>query len=890
MSHLIRMMRPEARKQDLQDELQSHLRMAIADRIAQGESPEEARAAAQREFGNVPLIEDVTRATWGWMWIERLMQDVRFALRQMRRAPGFAMSVIGILALGIAAATSMFTVVDHVLLRPLPFRDPGRLVKVEETTAKAGGGDTEISWLDLEQWVQQTRSFGQIAFYRGMAGRSFLLGNSSSLQVQGTAVSTNLFSMLGVRPLMGRDFIQEAPGFTPGKNGPVVMLSHAAWQEAFGEDAAIVGKSVRINNDSYTVIGVMPPGFEIPAHPPTPQVWTPLVLGKDDKDRSYMSPTLNVIARLRDGVAITSAEAEMKVIQRQIAPSYPDAPLREFHASAHVERYADTLVEADPRKALLALLAASGVLWLIASVNVTNLLLARGAARQREIAMRGALGAGRWRIVQQLLVESLLLSGMATMLGAVLALVAVRISRSAVPENLHIDLSAHLNLTILGALCGLTVLTALISSAWPAWLAVRSPIEPALRQGGLQAGIGRGQNRVRSVLVAAEVAMSLTLLVACGLLLRTIYTLRHVPLGYRTDHILIAHMALPAYRYEGKNMVANLYQPLLERVDKLGGVQAAGYMSEVPLAQSFNITLTLYQNGKNIQAMLKPVSPSIQRIFGFKMLAGRFFNDGDTATSQPVVVVNRAFAELYSPDKHDPQAVVGARFMHMRKNATMTVIGVLDDERQSTIEEPSQPEVEFSLAQLTPDSGFYQPSTIAMDLAVRTDRAPDAMIPEIRDLLRQASPELATATFTTMDQVVEDSFGSQRLAAHLLEIFGGAALLIAVGGLYGLLAWVVTQRTREMGVRVALGAGRASLLWLVLRQAGWMLLAGVAVGTGLAFGAGRLLRGYLFGVSTHDAWTMAGAALLLFASGMLAAYLPARRAAGVDPMVALRTE
>ncbi|HLY39623.1 MAG TPA: ABC transporter permease [Terracidiphilus sp.] len=882
-------MRPDARKAELDEELQAHLRMAMEERIANGEPAEEARAAAMRELGNLPLIEDVTRSTWRWARLESLTQDVRFALRQMRRAPGFAISVIGILALGIAAAAAMFTVVDHVLLRPLPFRDAGRLVKVEESSAKTGL-EAEVTWPDLAQWVAQSRSFEQFGFYRGVMGRSFLDSKSTSLQVQGTAVSTNLFSVLGVRPLLGRDFIQESAGFTPGKNGAVVMLSHAAWQAAFGGDPAIVGKSVRINNGSYTVIGVMPPGLEIPAHALMPQVWLPLVLGNDDKERTYMSPGIDVIGRLRDGVPAASADAEMKTIQKRLGPGYSDAESRANHASARVRLYSDTLVEADLRKALLALLAASGVLWLIASVNVTNLLLARGAARQREIAMRGALGAARMRIVQQFLVESLLLSGIAAVLGTAVALIAVRISRSAVPETLHVDLSAHLNLTILGVLCGLTIVTALVSSAWPAWLAVRSPIEPALRQGSMQAGSGRGHNRMRSVLVGTEVAMSLTLLVACGLLLRTIYSLRHVPLGYRTDHIVIAHMALPAYRYEGQNMVVNLYEPLLDRVNKLHGAEAAGYISQVPLGHSFNITLTLLMNGNNIRASLKPVSPSLQRIFGFKMLAGRFFNDGDTATSAPVVVVNRAFARLYTPNKHDPAAVIGTRFMNMRKNTTTTVIGVLDDERQTTIEEPSQPEVEFALPQLTTDSGFYQPSTVAMDLAVRTDLAPDAMIPEIRDLLRQTSPELANATFTTMDQVVEDSFGSQRLAAHLLEIFGGAALLIAVGGLYGLLAWVVTQRTREMGVRVALGAGRASLLWLVLRQAGWMLLAGVAVGTGLAFGAGRLLRGYLFGVSTHDAWTMAGAALLLFASGMLAAYLPARRAARVDPMVALRTE
>ena len=890
MSLWNRMFRHEAKKSDLDDELRSHLQMAIADHIAQGEPLEEARAAAQREFGNLPLVEDVTRETWGWLWLERLVQDLKYAFRQIRRSPGFAAAVIGTLALGIAAATAMLTVVDHVLLRPLPYRDAGRLVVIDEVGKNRNPRPSETPWLDIEQWIEQSRSFEQIAFYHSMGGRNFLQGNSSWLQVDGVAVSSNLFATLGVEPALGRGFVPEPVSSSAGRNTGTVILSNVAWKEAYGGDAEIVGKGVTINDHAYTVIGVMPPGFDIPSRGASAKVWTPIVLSNRDKVRDYMSPNYSVIARLRRGVSIETASAEMSTIQKRVAPRYGDARLRQEHSDAVVQSYADSLVAADLKKALLALLAASGVLWLIASVNVTNLLLARGAARQGEIAMRGALGAGRWRIVQQFLVESLVLSGAATLLGTVMALLAVRLSRGVVPVHLKLDLSTQVNFTILAVLCGLTLLTAVVSSTWPAFLAVRAPIEPALKQGGPQSGTGSRNSRVRSALVAAEVAMSLTLLMACGLLLRTIYTLRHVPLGYRTDHILVASLAIPSYRFAGENMVVDLYQPLLERVQHLHGVQAAGFMSEVPLGQSFNIHLTLTMNGKSLDAALKPVSPDIQRIFGFKMLAGRFFNDQDTATSQPVVVVNRAFARLYSPNIHDPAAIVGEHFMNMRKGVKTEIIGVLNDERQASIAEPSQPEVEVCLPQLTPDSGFYQPSTIAMDLAVRTDRAPASMIPDLRSILRQASPEMGNATFTTMDQVVEDSFGSQRLAAHLLEVFGASALLLAVAGLYGLLAWVVTQRTREMGVRIALGARRGSLMWLVLRHAGVMLLAGVGAGTGLAFMSSRLLRGYLYGVSAYDGWTQAGAAVLLFVSGMVAAYLPARRAARVDPMKALRAE
>jgi predicted permease len=880
----------EARKAELDAEIEAHVRMATADRLARGESAEEARAAAEREMGNLPLAKDVTRETWGWVWLERLGQDFRYALRQMRRSPGFAATVIGTLALGIGAAAAMFTVVDHVLLRALPYKDAGRLVLLQE------GGHTAnyffAPWVDIEQWKSQSGSFEDVAFSTGLRGRTYLEGKSAAVQVDGQAVSSNLFELLGAKPVLGRGFIVEAPNFVAGKNTGTIVLSNAIWRAAFGGDKGIVGRVVRVNDVPYTVVGVMPAGFRYPAGTSavSGQVWTSLQLDEKDKGRGYDSDYYQVIARLRRGASVEAVTAEMATIQKRVAAQYADAEVREAHSIVRVVRYSDSLIDADVKKALLALLAAAGVLWLIASVNVTNLLLARSMARQREIAMRGALGASRGRVMQQMIVEGLVLSGAAAVLGIGLALGAIRLTRSVAPIHLNVDYSTHVDFTILGALCGLTLLSAVLSSVWPALIAVRAPIEPALKQGGLQTGSGRRHNRLRSGLVAIEVAMSLTLLVACGLLLRTIYTLRHVPLGYRTDHIVVANLSVPSYRYVDKSVTATLYQPLLERAQQLHGAQAAGLMSEVPLGQTFNIMLSLRMNGNDISAMLKPVSPDIQKIFGMKMLAGRFFSKEDTATSEGVAVVNPAFAAEYAPNKHDPNSLLGMKVWNLRKDTPAHIIGVLDDERQKSVAEVSQPEVEICLCQITPGSNIYQPATVAMDLVVRTGEPTAVMIPELRELLRQASPELANSTFSTMDQIVEDSFGSQRLAAHLLEIFGGAALLLCVAGLYGLLAYVVTQRTREMGVRIALGAQRGNLLWLVMRQAGGMLIVGVAAGIGLALASGRLVRGFLYGVEAHDGWTLAGAAVLLLVSGLVAAYLPARRAAGVDPMEALRSE
>jgi ABC-type antimicrobial peptide transport system permease subunit len=377
-------------------------------------------------------------------------------------------------------------------------------------------------------------------------------------------------------------------------------------------------------------------------------------------------------------------------------------------------------------------------------------------------------------------------------------------------------------------------------------------------------------------------------LVVCGLLLRTIYTLRHVPLGFRSDHILVANLSIPSYRFTGQNMSETLYLPLLERAQRLHGVESAGLISEVPLGKTFVLHLEMQLSSSTIVAFMKAVSPDIQRVFGFRIAAGRFFGPEDTANSEPVVVVNEAFARLYSPDPHNPAMVLGAK---LSKNSPLRIIGILDDERQKAVADPAMPEVEISIPQITPKSGFYRPiEGTAMDLAVRTDQPAAEIIPELRGILRQASPELQNVTITTMDQIVEDSYGSQRLAAHLLEIFGGSALLLCVAGLYGLLTYIVSQRHREFGVRVAMGATRNALLWLVMRQAGTMLFTGTVIGAALTIMSVRFVRGFLFGVSLHDGWALAGSATLLITTGLIAAYLPASCAAHVDPIEALRTE
>jgi predicted permease len=894
-----RIFRPERAKSELDAEIESHLALAAADKCGRDTAPEAARREAEREFGNAALVKDVVRRIWGWIWLESLQQDIKCALRQLRRSRRFSTAVIATLAFGIAAATAMFTVVDQVLLRPLPYPRPDRLVTVDEAGIH-GKPDLNrgAAYLDLRAWQQQNKTFEQMAYYVVGARGNFLEGSGGSVEVYLTSVSPNFFGTLGVRPRLGHGFDEDVEPFTDGKNANTIVLSDVAWQQMYGGDSTILGKDVLLNGQEYAVVGVMPRGFAFGGERDWRQVWTTVHLDEADKGRKDRPRGYLAIGRLKDGVAPAAAEADLKTLQAQIAKSYEDPDVRESRASVLVRRYADSIVEADLKRALIALLAAAGVLWLIACVNVTNLFLVRATARQREIAVRGALGASRGRIMQQLVAEGLVLSGAASLLGSLLALGAIRVFEIQIPSHLRIQVSASANVTILLVLAGLTLLSTVFSSVWPSFIAAHMPIEPALKQGGQQSGTNRRQHRVRSSLVIAEIAMSLTLLAACGLLLRTIYALRHVPLGFRTDHIMVANLTIPAYRFAHRNMTTELYQPLLERVQRLPGVQAAALMTEVPLGQTFHMVLSLIGKGYGghrsendpITSNFRAVSPEAQQVFGFSMLSGRYFNQQDTAGSQPVAVVNRAFAQLYAPDQRNPSSVLGMHLLNMRQNQPIEVVGVLDDARQNSITQPL-PEAEICIPQMTPDSTSYLAvEGRAMDLALRTERPFASITPELRSLLRQASPEFANATFTNMDQVVADSYGSQTLAAHLLELFGGTALLLCVSGLYGLLAYVVAQRTREIGLRIALGAQRRQALWLILRQAGALVIAGVVIGTVLAVASGKFVRGFLYGVAEHDVWTLLIVALVLLISGGLAAYFPARKAAKVNPIEALRAE
>ena len=748
--HFSKFFGTERQKSDLDEEIASHLAMAAADKLDRGADAQTALQEAQREFGNLALVMDVTHqaANRGWLWLERLLQDIRYGLRQMRRSPGFAAAVIGTLALGIAAATAMFAVVQSVLLRSLPYPHASQLVRIYEAPVDENPEHgTGLPLLDIAEWRRQVRSLQQIAYYTDFVdGRAFIGRSKPSTEVSPILVSPNLFHTLGVQPQLGPGIPDTPETFAKSTNANTVVLSDIVWRSVFDADSNIIGKTVQINDKPYTVTGVMPRGFLFPYENWMPQVWMPITLSARDQVRKNDTPSYNIIGRLRSGIKSANAQAELSTIQQHVAQNYIDADQRARASHVEVFPYSGTLVEASTQHALYALLAAAMLLSLIACVNATNLLLARALARQREMAMRGALGASRWRLTQQLLIESCVLSGIAAFLGSALAVVALRFFHHTLNRTLPFAISASINLPVLGALLLLTLLSAALAALWPAWIASHSPIEPALRQGGPQSGTSRSHHRLRGGLVIAEIAMSLTLLAACGLMLRTIYVLRNVPLGFRTDHIVVANLAVPIYRFSKVNATTDLYEPLLGRVQHMPGIDAAGLMTDVPLGHTFMMQLSMYADDKSehptTTVFFKAASPELQQVFGFKMLAGRYFNTFDTAASDPVVVVNRAFVRAYSPHEQDLNKTVGTKLMKLngKESQQATIIGILDDFRQRSVDRPPEPEVEVSISQMTPTSGFYTSiEGIAMDLAVRTHRPVSQVIPELREALRQAS-------------------------------------------------------------------------------------------------------------------------------------------------------
>jgi len=823
-----------------------------------------------------------------------LLQDLRYAFRQLRKNPGFSTVTVLTLALGIGVNAAMFAVIDAVLLRPLPFPKADQIVEMSESRSEdLAGPISSISSLpDIRDWRAQSHSFQDVGWYTESVRSVDVPGFSDFIPV--IASSSNLFSVLQVQAVLGRGFLAEDG--QPG-HGDGILLNVPAWERFFGKRPDVIGQSLKLGEKVYTVIGVMPAGFEFPVVGGGPTVWQPLLSNSQYEARD--SRTLTAVGRLKPGVSLGSVQAELSGIQENIAKAYAKL---ELDKRVRVKRYREVLT-GNVRPALLALQFAVLAVWLIACANVASLLLSRTTGRRREIAIRSAIGAAKGRLVRQFLTESLVLSFSGAALGLALAFGCVRALKFYLDLYLPLSSHIHIDTRVTAALVGFSILSAVLFGLIPALQAARASAQEALREGMPSAGASRRQKHFRDALVVGEIALSLLLLISAGLLLRSLLALRSLPLGFVPHNVVTTAIFLPqggggmlgnTGKYAGKDISQVFYRPLLDRLSHLPGVDSAAITTALPLSPNFQARGSFEILGRpkdpsnKAVADVRTVSPSLYRTLGIHLLQGRLLSDSDGPAGAAVAIVNQALVRKYFPGE-DPLGRQ-LKIADSGPHGVVTIVGVVENNHQTSMSEEVQPEVNISYSQLVPGDELQPILSMFSNVALRTHIEPSAVVPSLRSTLREFDPDLAVLGIRTLQDLVDTSLGSQTLAVRLLWIFAGAALLIAIAGIYGLLAYNVSQRTRDIGLRMALGATRSNVVRLVLRQAVLLLGVGVAIGIVAAISAGSILRSFLYGVVPYDAATIVGVCLLLLACGLIASYIPARRASRIDPVRALRWE
>jgi predicted permease len=821
-----------------------------------------------------------------------LLQDLQYAFRQLRNAPIFALTAILTLALGVGINAAMFSVVDQVLLREMPFPRANEVVQF--AVRSESGGFAATSLPDIRDWQARSHSFEQIAYYTEQVPT--LGGTADPKLVAQIVSSANLFDLLQVKPALGRGFL---PGDGKAGSSNVVILGAATWHSAYHGDPQIVGRSVPVNGIPYTVIGVMPAGFSFPANTGDDSIWTPIPVDeKSLQDRG--SASLSVIGRLRPGVSVADATREMNSIHEQLKHEYPkDEDVNPIRMQTY-----PNVVTGSARSGIIALDIAVFAVWLIACANVAGLMLARGNGRRREVALRIALGAQRGRLIRQLLTESLVLSLAGGAFGLVLANLSLRLLKRYLASAVIFGDQIHIDLRVCVYLFVASCVSAILFGLLPAFHASRVPAQEGLRQGAAASGISRQQTRWRDALVIGEIALTLSLLVAAGLMVRALISLRHTRVGFVTENVVTAEIYLPSHsalffdqQQGGASLIQTFYTPLLDRLHALPGVQASGLTTVRPLQGNWDFDMSVeFANrpkparSAHSSAQARATSGQYFRTMGIQLLKGRFFSSIDSPTAPPAVIVNRTFVQRFLPNE-DPLGMQ-VRFNDKGARQWSTIVGVVDDSPQKTLGQAPLPEIHYNLDQLLPEDDLYPIlGTFYMNVAIRSPLASETIDRELRRVVHDLQPDAALQNVQTMQEVVDTSLGNQVLAARLLGLFAFTGLVIAVAGIYGLLAYSVAQRTRELGVRLALGAQRESVLWLVLRHALALLGIGIAVGALVTAASGKLLMSFLpYRPGGYDALVAVGVALVLTLCGLAASYLPARRAARIDPVVALRTE
>ena len=810
-----------------------------------------------------------------------LRQDLLYTVRTWRRAPGFTVAAVLVAALGIGATTAAFTLADHVLFRPLPFADPDRLVYLWQQESFHGGGTFELSPPNYRDWQEASRSFAGLGASWTISAN--LSGAGDPARLDGAAVTAEVLPLLGVQPALGRLF-----SAADDRHGAprTLVLSERLWRARFAADPRVLGRKVLLDDVPYVVIGIMPRGFGFPSR--AVDFWRPLQLGPEDfEDRT--NNYLVGLARLAPGVGVEQARTELRGIAARLERAYPE---ENRHVTAAVLRLRET-VSVQSRLLLVGLLGAALCVLLIACTNLANLLLARGLERRRELALRTAIGAGHERLVRQMLTESLLLAAVGGVLGTLLAVGAAPLVARLVPTSLPIAEAPGVDLRMLAASALFTLATGLGFGLLPALRGGRQVDAESLRDGA-RAGSGRHAERLRSALVVAEVAACVVLLIAAGLLLRALWRVQDIDPGFRAERVLTLRTALPMPRYEATERRHRYYARVLADVRALPGVESAAFITALPMVWRGGIwDVTIAGKPPEVpedarQASLRYVTPDFFETTGIPLLRGRDVSEQDTEGRLPVAVVSDSFARLYWPGENP----LGRQFDFALQERT--IVGVVGDVRVRGLERdgsgrerPSEPQVYLPHRQV-PDGNII--GYVPKDLVVRASAAPGTLIPAIREIIARVDPQQPVSDVRLLADIVEAETAPRRTQVRVLGGFALIAFVLAAVGIHGLLAFTVSSRAREIGVRMALGARPGDVLGMVLGRSALLALAGVALGVPLAFAAGRTLQALLAGVSPGDTTTLAAAVLLVIAMTLAGSLLPALRAVRVDPNTAMRAE
>jgi putative ABC transport system permease protein len=858
--------RRQERDLDFEAELRSHFEMLMEENRARGMSDAEARRAARIRLGGAEKIQEAHREQRGLPFLETLWQDIRYGARQLRRSPGFTAVAVITLGLGIGADAGIFSVVNGVLLKALPYSQPEQLFVLKSYE----------SLPDLEDLQRQTHSFAAIGGVNYQA--LDYTGGAEPVQIEAALCNREAFEVFGARPLIGRLLSAEEDRYGGAR---AVILSYAFWQAQFGGDREILGKSIPLSGNSYTVIGVLPADFWVPglAH----DVWASLRVVNPNAAQFRGVHFLRTYVRLKPGVTRGQVKAELQTADEWLARNYADKD---------AGRHRDVLpllesVVGEIRPTLLILFGSVAFVLLIACSNFAGLLLARSSTRQQEIDVRVALGAGRARLIRQMLTESTMLALLGGVLGLVLAHLAVAALIDLKPANLPRIPAIQVDWRVVAYAMGISLLTGIVFGLAPAWRAVRRSVEARGTSGSRGASAGARTVRLRQLLVAGEIALALVLLSAAGLLIKSFWLLMHVNPGFGTENRLTMRMELPEARYKELATQREMRRQLLDGLNSLPGVRAA-LVSELPLSGEYLMHNLAIEGrppkapGDEPEVVTRTVAGEYFRVMQIPLVRGRNFGVEDREGTPVVVVVNQSFAREYFPGE-DP---IGRRIRWAwgDANAWMTIVGIAGDVKHFGLDQPEDAAV-YDLYSQT-----QQPWKRWM-WVVTESRAPgDVLVAEIRGEVRKLDAQLPLAKIHTMEDVRSDSVAAQRFNADLLAILAAVALALASVGTYGLLAFAVGQRTREIGIRMALGAAESDVLGMVMRQGGLLIAAGLAIGTVAALGLTRLLSSLLFEVRPADPLTMFAAIVTLGAAGLVACYVPARRAMRVDPIVALRYE